>query len=279
MSENLADDYLSIDTPENVAFGYKVAGIGSRFLAALVDTLIILVLQIVVIIVLIFIIRPFITGDFSISNPVIALVAGLLGLVAFFFFWGYYILFEMLWNGQSLGKRWVGLRVIKADGTPITLTESVVRNFVRLIDFMPAYYGIGVVTMFINSQSRRLGDLAAGTLVVHDRAAITLESLSARAATPSVLRSAVTATTGLPVERLGAQDLQIAEDFLLRKNDLYNRSVLARRILDNLLTKMGLPTTALNGPPSEGDKADEYIAAIVKAARDHEAAPPPPAVS
>jgi uncharacterized RDD family membrane protein YckC len=255
-----------------VAFGYKVAGIGSRFLAALVDTLIILFLQIVVSIVIIFIIRPYLNDDFNINNPVVALLIGLLSLVAFFFFWGYYILFEMMWNGQSVGKRWVGLRVIKADGTPITLTESIVRNFVRLIDFMPAYYGVGVVTMFINSQSRRLGDLAAGTLVVHDRVAITLESLSMRSNAPSVLRSAATATSAFPVERLTARDLQIAEDFLLRKNDLYNRTVLAQRILENLTTKMELPQSALDGLLTDSNFPEDYVAAIVKAARDHQAA-------
>ncbi|MEK7327557.1 MAG: RDD family protein, partial [Chloroflexota bacterium] len=104
------------------------------------------------------------------ESPVIAWLVAIFGLISFAFFWGYYILFEMLWNGQSPGKRWVGLRVIRTDGTPITLTESIIRNLVRLVDFLPAYYGVGVVTMFINEQSRRLGDLAAGTLVVHDRA-------------------------------------------------------------------------------------------------------------
>src|SRR5215510_11634669 len=101
-------------------------------------------------------------------------------LASFVLFWGYYIFFEMLWNGQTPGKRWVGLRVIRTDGTPITLSESFIRNLTRLVDFLPAAYGIGIISMFLDKQSRRLGDLAAGTLVVHDRAPISIQSLSVK---------------------------------------------------------------------------------------------------
>jgi uncharacterized RDD family membrane protein YckC len=145
----LPDDYLSIDTPENVAFGYDVAGIGSRFLAALVDTILILVLLVVVnlpLFLLAGVLSATLTDEISIWAFAIS------GLISFALFWGYYIFFEMIWNGQSPGKRWVGLRVIRADGTPITLVETIIRNLVRLVDFLPAYYGVGVVTMFVNGE-------------------------------------------------------------------------------------------------------------------------------
>src|SRR5262249_33255826 len=129
----------------------------------------------------------------------LAWLLAVFGLVAFAFLWGYYIFFEMAWNGQSPGKRWVGLRVMRLDGTPLTLSESIIRNLVRLVDFLPAYYGVGVVAMFISSQSRRLGDLAAGTVVVHDRAAVTLASLAASA---QVTPAAGPVVASLPVERL-----------------------------------------------------------------------------
>src|SRR5258706_12013278 len=177
---NPSDDTLRIDTPENVIFGYRVAGIGSRFLAALVDSLLIVVLEVVVnaaaLLVGRFVFKFSFAGD---DTAGLAWLLGLFGLLSFAFLWAYYIFFEMLWNGQPPGKRWVGLRVLRLDGTPITLSESIIRNLVRLVDFLPAYYGVGVVAMFISSQSRRLGDLAAGTVVVHDRAAVTLESLAA----------------------------------------------------------------------------------------------------
>src|SRR5574337_1490507 len=224
------DDYFSISTPENVAFGYDIAGIGSRFLAAVVDTLIILALQVVVNLTLLVLVQSFFRNQLNFDSPVAAWLIAVFGLIAFAFFWGYYIFFEMLWNGQSPGKRWVGLRVIRTDGTPITLTESIVRNLVRLVDFLPAYYGVGVVTMFVNGQSRRLGDLAAGTLVVRDRATVTLESLAARPA-PTPLSAADPASpppaTGWPVERLSSHDLEMAEDFLRRHAQLSNRAALA----------------------------------------------------
>src|SRR5574337_771069 len=172
------DDYFSISTPENVAFGYDIAGIGSRFLAAVVDTLIILALQVVVNLTLLVLVQSFFRNQLNFDSPVAAWLIAVFGLIAFAFFWGYYIFFEILWNGQSPGKRWVGLRVIRVDGTPITASESIIRNLVRLIDFLPTAYGVGVVTMFINSNSRRVGDLAAGTIVVHDRETKGISELS-----------------------------------------------------------------------------------------------------
>ncbi|MBI3244660.1 MAG: RDD family protein [Chloroflexi bacterium] len=262
MSNGQPEDYLSIETPENVAFGYKVAGIGSRFLAALVDTLIIFVLQIIVLLALILFARLFFVDRLDTESPVVAWLIAIFGLISFAFLWGYYILFEMLWNGQSPGKRWVGLRVIRTDGTPLTLTESIIRNLVRLVDFLPAYYGVGVVTMFINEQSRRLGDLAAGTLVVHDRAAITLESLTVKPPLSVVAGSASAAVAGLPVERLSGHEIEIAEDFLRRRYELANRSILARRILQALLDKMGVPASQVSGWHEES-----LLAEIVRASR------------
>src|SRR5574341_389472 len=232
-THNPPDDYLSIATPENVAFGYDIAGIGSRFLAAVVDTLILLALILLVELTLSLIAASFFRDQLLNDSPVLAWMAAIFGLIAFALFWGYYIFFEMPWNGQSPGKRWVGLRVIRTDGTPITLTESIVRNLVRIVDFLPAYYGVGLVTMFVNGQSRRLGDLAAGTLVVRDRAAVTLESLATRPAPPapalpsaadSAPPSLAAPATGWPVERLTGHDLEMAEDFLRRRAQLSNRA-------------------------------------------------------
>lgn len=176
-------------------------------------------------------------------------------LISFIFLWGYYVFFEMLWNGQSPGKRWVKLRVIRTDGTPITLSESIIRNLVRLVDFMPAYYGVGVIAMFLNDQARRLGDLAAGTLVVHDRAAVTLESLdSGREISGSPLAAPQTTqsqTSEWPVERLTAQDIQLVEDFIRRRHELANRADLAQQIAALLLKRMQIPEESVKAIPAE----------------------------
>lgn len=272
------DAYMSIDTPENVAFGYKVAGIGSRFLAALVDTFLILVLQIIVIFTLLFAARLLAPDMLGFDSPAFVWLAAILGLAAFAFLWGYYILFEMIWNGQSPGKRWVGIRVLKTDGTPITLAESVIRNLVRLIDFLPAYYGVGVVTMFISEQSRRLGDLAAGTIVVYDRGTVTLESLVEKPAIrhnsplgrlvqahnseeEEKLRSLI---ARLPIERLGETELRLADDFLRRRDELANRAALSESVLKMLYDKMSLPLVK----PASARETETLIAALLKACRD-----------
>ena len=261
-AENLPEDYLSIDTPENVAFGYTVAGIGSRFLAALVDTCLIIILQGIVNFTLLLLAPNLLGDELNGEGNALLWLGALFGLIAFAFLWGYYIFFEMLWNGQSPGKRWAGLRVIRANGTPITLTESIIRNLVRLVDFLPAYYGVGVVTMFIDSQSRRLGDLAAGTLVVRDRAPVTLESLAAQPVAPPPGQPAPATYTDWPVERLAASTIEMAEDFLRRREQLTNREALARTIVQALLSQMSFTSPlALEG------QAEKIIAQIVQAYR------------
>ena len=228
----LPDEMLNIDTPENVAFGYTVAGIGSRFLAALVDTTIIVLLQLIVLGT-----SSFALKAAKLMNELDAWAAAIFGLVAFALFWGYYIFFEMLWNGQSPGKRWAGLRVIRTDGTPVTLAESIIRNLVRLIDFLPIGYGIGIVAMFLNDQARRLGDMAAGSLVVHDGGEISLKSIVAHGhiAIPINLPEL---KPGLRLERLSSQDIQLLEDFLARRSELANTSLLANQILKHFYARM-----------------------------------------
>jgi uncharacterized RDD family membrane protein YckC len=241
-SENTVapDESWRIDTPENVAFDYEVAGIGSRFLAAIVDTLLIVLLLVLVYATLILVARPLSNLDLP-SDTITTWLFAIFGLLAFLSLWGFYILFEMVWNGQSPGKRWVGLRVIRTDGTPISFVESLVRNLVRLIDFIPSFYGVGMVAMFVNAQARRLGDLVAGTIVVYDRPTVTLESLAARPVPSSPFLPESNIARNLPVERLSSQDVQIAEDYLRRRGGFANDLVLSWRIALMLLTKMGVP--------------------------------------
>lgn len=258
------DELLDIQTPENVAFGYQVAGIGSRFLASLLDTAIILLLQIAILVAFALILRAFNVD--VLEGGLGAWVYAVFGLIAFLFYWGYYIFFEMLWNGQTPGKRWTGLRVLRTDGTPITLSESLIRNLARIVDILPAAYGVGIITMFIDRQSRRLGDLAAGTLVVHDRAPITIQSLSLKRSLNLGLRGlAKVSLDGFPVERLTNDDLSLIEDFLLRRDQLTHRASLANQILSTLHQRLGLPL-----PEMSRLEAEDMLVAILQAARPRE---------
>jgi hypothetical protein len=120
--------------------------------------------------------------------------------------------------------------------------------------------------MFINEQSRRLGDLAAGTLVVHDRAPMTLESLASAMAAPASARPLTTAQVDFPVERLTQRDIQMAEDFIQRRHQLSSSSTIARRIAHALLKQMDI------SPGQMGDMSDQdFIIQVVQAHRNREA--------
>jgi uncharacterized RDD family membrane protein YckC len=257
-----SNDVLKIDTPENVTFDYDVAGIGSRFLAALIDTALLLVAQVLLFGTFLLIAVYVFNMDFSESEGFSWMVA-LMGVISFIFLWGYYIFFEILWNGQTPGKRWVGLRVIRMDGTPITASEAIIRNLVRIIDLMPMSYGVGVVTMFVNTNSRRVGDLAAGTLVVHDRAARDLDDMSP--IRPAMINTWVSKSDipeGFPLERISQYELQIIEEFLSRHRELVNRLPLAQHILSSILTRLEIPRESISF-----QKAEEILAAIYKILR------------
>ena len=92
---------------------------------------------------------------------------GLMVLIAFVLEWAYPVLFEVLRQGQTPGKRACDLRVLHEDGTPVQWRASVARNLIRAVDFLPVCYGFGLIAMLLNRDFKRLGDLAAGTIVVH----------------------------------------------------------------------------------------------------------------
>jgi uncharacterized RDD family membrane protein YckC len=230
-----------LQTPEYVEFSYDVAGIGSRFLAALADTAILAGAVGAVAVAAAWVggmtgsPAPLLSGGATtVAQSVVAAAATLLIFALIF---GYYIYFEMAWNGQSPGKRWAGLRVVRGTGYPITFVDSVLRNVVRLIDFLPAFYALGVVVMIADARSRRLGDLVAGTMVVKERR-VSLDGISSSAAVPS---AAPPDLFELPnADRLTADDLRLVRGFLDRRGTLApeRRRALARQISDALMSKL-----------------------------------------
>jgi len=182
------DEQLTISTPEQVAFHYEMAGIGSRSMAALIDYLIIGVAMLLVYCAASTLLGVGLGATFSnedVGAAGVYWILAVLVLVEFLIFWGYFALFELVWNGQTPGKRVGKLRVIRRDGQPIHAGESMVRNLVRIVDFLPGFYGIGLVTMFIDKDARRLGDLAAGTIVVREGEQVRLRDVQVAFAAPS----------------------------------------------------------------------------------------------
>lgn len=258
------DETLQIDTPENVIFDYAVSGIGSRFLAALVDTTLIVLIQVIILTPVTYVINRI--NQESEVIPTGWLVV-LISLIGFLFFWGFYIFFELAWAGQSPGKRWVGLRVIRTDGTPVTLTESIIRNLVRLVDFMPFGYGFGLITMFVNDQSRRLGDLAAGTLVVHDRPVETIQMLTDKGRLGNVANFYTSFDLGdFPLEQLNPREIEVIEEYIHRREQIgpAQANILAKRIVSQIYTRLGLPE------PVSAIQQDVLVA-ILKAVRAQQA--------
>ena len=132
----MPSDKLIIDTPEQVHLEFVLAGIGSRFMAIFLDVLI----EVVLYLLLLLLTGLWIAGGvFGPSRSVwwMALVI----FVIFCINWGYYAIFEALWKGQTPGKRWAGIRVIKDSGRPINAFEAISRNLVRAVDFFPGFYG------------------------------------------------------------------------------------------------------------------------------------------
>jgi len=164
----------TISTPENVTFGYVVAGLGSRFIAALIDTLLLSVLLLLLNILLVAFIGWVADAspvmNVAVDDPgwVAGLVLAFYALLNFAILWGYYLIFELGWQGQTPGKRLTGIRVVKLDGSAPGFLEVAIRNLVRIVDFLPSAYALGLIVMFLSRQARRLGDYAAGTLVVYE---------------------------------------------------------------------------------------------------------------
>jgi uncharacterized RDD family membrane protein YckC len=146
---------IEIATPERVLLGHELAGVGSRMLAQIVDWAVIAAVYVVV----------------FFATPVLSLVSGILALVVLivavtFVPVGYFIVLEWLRRGSTPGKSALGLRVVRTTGEPIGLVDSAVRNVVRIADFLPAGYLCGGVCALVSRHGQRLGDMAAGTVVV-----------------------------------------------------------------------------------------------------------------
>jgi uncharacterized RDD family membrane protein YckC len=156
------DDRISIPTPEGIELELVLAGVGSRLVSALMDFLIKAVILFAL---------WFISGAVAGEDGGGFLVA-LLIITSFLVLWGYDVAFETLASGRTPGKRAAGLRVVRLGGEPVGFLASAVRNLLRLVDMQPGLlYAVGATTILFSRRNQRLGDLAAGTLVVRERRA------------------------------------------------------------------------------------------------------------
>jgi len=238
---------LSIDTPELVALEFPLAGIGSRFIAILIDY----ILQFAALVALILVMILFLPSMQKFESASAKWMVAILILVPFLLHWGYFTLFEGLWHGQTPGKRVAKIRVIQQSGRAITIFESLSRNFVRAVDFLPVFYVVGSISIFMTHRNQRLGDLVAGTLVVHEEQTRDVTPLgNTRLFTQAAPQApAAPRATTIPADalsRLGLADLQAIEAFLERRLDmaLDVRQSLAARLAASTAARMNLPPPA-----------------------------------
>jgi uncharacterized RDD family membrane protein YckC len=246
----MLDNELTVETPEHVELYFALASIGNRFLACAID-------HIIQLLMIFFILAGARSFEVSVTalgtrlgmNWVIAAAI----LMAFIIGVGYFIIFETVWSGQTPGKRWTRLRVVRQDGRPIHFYEAMIRNLVRLVDMMPfPSYFVGIAAIFFSQEYRRLGDYAAGTVVIKERSteAPSFSELF-ESDQPLELPEATQSAPAVPIPTyalplISREEMKAVDVFLQRRGRLepQRRHFLAYRIAAPLMAKLQLPATA-----------------------------------
>jgi uncharacterized RDD family membrane protein YckC len=207
------DRTLEVRTPESIAFNYELAGLGSRFLALTVD-MSIQILTLVVLVVGVMLVARVTHGSIvraAASNKLaesvgLAIVIAVLFIVLF----GYFIVFEALWDGQTPGKKLLGLRVVRDGGYPLDFGASLIRNLIRVGEQLIGFYALAAVSALLSPENKRLGDHAAGTIVVRD----------ARLAEPRALKEPPAEPVYAPTAYLSGEERGLIKRFLERRDAL-----------------------------------------------------------
>jgi uncharacterized RDD family membrane protein YckC len=242
-------DKLTIETPEQIPLEFPLAGIGSRFLAIALDTLI----QALGFLLIVFIAEILLPTAARFTPRALTWAAAIFFLCLFVLYSGYYALFEIFWNGQTPGKRLVRVRVISDSGRPITVYEAVVRNLLRIVDQLPGLYVVGIISVFLTARNKRLGDIVAGTVVVHEKAM--------QESQPDFAGAASTAPS--PGPQITAEELELIERFLQRRYDLSPevRRQSAEQIAARLSARLGAAQDGAASP-------EDYLETLARQKRD-----------
>ena len=241
------EQQVDIETPEQVVVSYTIAGIGARAAAAIIDYAIMWG-AIIALWLLFLMLAAAIGGGGESSAPTSATQSSgawamsLIFLATFVLQWGYYVIFEALWDGQTPGKRRLGIRVVQDGGYSVSFSASAVRNITRIIDMQPGFlYSVGIVSSVLSKSGKRLGDMMAGTFVVRERLA---------PAAPVALRAAPGVGAALTTA-LSESDYVLLDRFVTRRAALdqeRRRAItnqLADRFREQLEDPNGIPLAML----------------------------------
>ena len=252
---------ITVVTPENIPLTLELAGLGSRFGALMVDILIQMLVTVTLAVVGGIVVG---TTGLSLSQPGQAVASWLItaGILAFFLIWfGYFILFETLWNGQTPGKKMFGLRVLRDGGYPINVFSVLARNLVRIADFLPSGYGVGALVVFLHPEYKRLGDLAAGTLVVKERVAATSGTDFLAPSRPAVAPD-LPPSVRHPADVLTVEELDLLRRFSVRRWEMTpdDSERFAYRLIVPLIPRLNL-TFVTGAAPRYADLVSVLVAA------------------
>jgi len=231
------EDTTKVDSPEGVQLELTLAGLGTRMIAQMLDWLI----KLGVGLGLLLLLEP------SRLGSTLLLVS--LTLVSFF---GYELFFETIWSGRTPGKRASRVRVVMADGSPVTFTAALVRSLLRIVDFLPTLYGLGAILVFVTSKNQRLGDLAAGTIVVREPKAVE--------AGLTTMLDHVSVPAGFDATAITQEQLAVARSYLLR------RSTLSPEVADRLAKQIATDLRTVVMDPT-GELADQRLIEVIVAAK------------
>ena len=244
-----------MDTPEQISLEFPLAGIGSRFMALALDTLLQILLYAVGIFAMIGISKY---GDIlpgGLRGLPRSWLPALLILFSFCIYWGYFAFFEVIWRGQTPGKRIARIRVIKDSGRAINVYEAMGRNLLRAVDWLPGMYIAGIVSMMISRQNQRLGDHLVGSIVVHDKRTDEI---------PPAWSSHTGNVSAVPqLSKITPDELVLIETYLQRRDTLEFgfRDATALKLTNRITARTGIERAA-------DQSLDDFLESIAKQVRD-----------
>ena len=254
---------VTVITPENVPLTFELAGLGTRFGAYLID----LMIQIII-----FGIIFTVFGIFAAAAPLVysgmggSLSLAIFLIVSFVVWFGYFLFFEAVWNGQTPGKRALKIRVVRDGGYPATFFNLATRNLLRIVDSLPGLYGIGGLATFFHSQYKRLGDLAAGTVVIKERGT-RFGPYFIKNEVPQEAQFSGDLPEGVrnPYDALTAEELELLRRFAVRRwqMDADDSERLGYRLIAPLVARLNI-TFLPGAPPRYADLASALVAAADK---------------
>ena len=236
------EEQVDIRTPEYVSLKFQPAGLGSRAAALMIDQIILTIVNILIVVLLFFVL-----ADDNLKLNMFDFNSVFLGfflITIFVINWGYFFALEYFWGGKTVGKRMLGIRVIQENGHSVTLLSCFIRNLMRIIDMLPVSYFLGMIMIFLHSKHKRLGDIVAGTIVVHERR---VKGKRKEKAIEKEIRQRGLRQEDLSVEewtlkQLGTKEWNLVRAYANRflQLPLSERNQLSKKLADILFPKIGM---------------------------------------